>query len=146
MADLQIPQATFLDRLADKIEQTMGAKAVFGEPVQRDGTTVIPVAQARWGVGGGMGTRMRRENEPMSGTGGGGGGVISPLGFIEMCEGEATFKPIRNPQLTVIAGTVLGLAALRMFGRVGRVMERRRTVRGLRFMKGLRRRRSWLLA
>src|SRR5689334_15864074 len=104
MADLQMPQASFLDRLAENIEQTTGAKAVFGEPIERDNVTVIPVASARWGVGGGMGSRLRKEGEsPVSGTGGGGGGVMSPMGFIEVCQGAAKFKPIRNPQLMILA-------------------------------------------
>jgi uncharacterized spore protein YtfJ len=132
MAELEIPQATFLDRLSEKVEQTMGAKAVFGTPIERNGTTVIPVAKARWGIGGGMGTRQVREQQgPQSGTGGGGGGVISPLGFIEVVQGCATFKPIRNPSLMIMAGTVLGLAALRAFGSIGKsaVRPRRRSFR-----------------
>jgi uncharacterized spore protein YtfJ len=128
MADLQLPQATFLDRLSEKIDQTVGAKAVFGTPIERDGTTVIPVARARWGLGGGVGTRAMKEGQgPQTGTGGGGGGVMAPLGFIEICEGRAAFRPIRDRRLLVLAGTALGVACINALGRIGQraVMGRR---------------------
>jgi uncharacterized spore protein YtfJ len=128
MADMQLPQATFLDRLSDKIDQTVGAKAVFGAPIERDGTTVIPVARARWGLGGGVGTRIMKESGgPQTGSGGGGGGVMTPLGFIEICDGRAAFRPIRDRRLLVLAGTALGVACISALGRIGRqaVMARR---------------------
>jgi uncharacterized spore protein YtfJ len=44
-----------VERLAEKIGSSARAAAVFGETVERDGVTVIPVAKARWGFGGGDG-------------------------------------------------------------------------------------------
>lgn len=45
------------DELLKRIGETVGDKAkvstVFGEPVKRAGITVIPVAKARFGFGGG---------------------------------------------------------------------------------------------
>jgi uncharacterized spore protein YtfJ len=46
-----------LERLAGHVGGKAGAKAVFGDPVERDGVTVIPVARVRWGVGAGGGQR-----------------------------------------------------------------------------------------
>jgi uncharacterized spore protein YtfJ len=128
MADIQLPQATFLDRLSEKIDQTVGAKAVFGAPIEREGTTVIPVARARWGLGGGVGTRIMKEaGGPQSGSGGGGGGVMTPVGFIEICDGRAAFRPIRDRRLLVLAGAALGVACINALGRMGQraVMGRR---------------------
>ena len=42
-------------RLAERLGASASASSVFGEPVERDGVTVIPVARVRWGVGGGSG-------------------------------------------------------------------------------------------
>ena len=39
--------------LADRVGLKAGAHAVFGQPVEREGITVIPVAKVRWGFGGG---------------------------------------------------------------------------------------------
>ena len=78
-----------LERLATQVGGKAGAKAVFGEAIERDGTTVIPVARVRWGVGAGGG-----EGPEGSGSGGGGGVVADPIGYIEITSAGATFRPI----------------------------------------------------
>ena len=45
----------FTERLAETIGAAARASAVFGEPVEGQGVTVIPVARAKWGFGGGSG-------------------------------------------------------------------------------------------
>jgi uncharacterized spore protein YtfJ len=60
----------FVQRLAERVDATAGASAVSGDPVERDGVTVIPVARATWGFGGGSGGEAGRE-----GAGGGGDAV-----------------------------------------------------------------------
>ncbi|HSS75824.1 MAG TPA: hypothetical protein VLV54_03680 [Thermoanaerobaculia bacterium] len=46
-------KTTPFGRLAEKLGVTARAATVFGEAVERDGMTVIPVAKARRGLGGG---------------------------------------------------------------------------------------------
>jgi len=50
-------RSELVNELLERIGQTVGrraqASAVFGEPVQREVVTVIPVAKARFGFGGG---------------------------------------------------------------------------------------------
>lgn len=60
------------ERLAERIGARAGAAEIFGEPVVRDGVTVIPVARARWGFGGGGSKREGKE--------GGGGASVAPAG------------------------------------------------------------------
>lgn len=99
----------FIGTMAEKLGAVAKAATVFGEPVERDGITVIPVAKARWGFGGGGG---RREDE--DGAGGGGGAQVTPVGFIEIRNQEANFRPIRSASLPwIIAGTILSLFLLR---------------------------------
>ena len=93
-----------LDMLARRVGLRVGASTAFGTPVERDGVTVIPVAKVRWGFGGGWGRGIDdREDadgsaDDMSeGSGGGAGGIASPLGFIEIRDGEATFRRIHDP-------------------------------------------------
>ena len=38
----------FLTTIAEKLGAAAKASLVFGEPVERDGVTVIPVAKSRW--------------------------------------------------------------------------------------------------
>jgi uncharacterized spore protein YtfJ len=105
------------DELLQRIGQAVGDKAkvsaVFGEPVERGGVTVIPVAKARFGFGGGGGAGGR-EGQEGSGGGGGGGALVSPVGFIELRDGAATFKRITGPTdlLAVVAAAALAALVL----------------------------------
>jgi len=66
--------------LADKLGKGARAAAVFGEPVERDGVTVIPVAKARWGFGGGTGTDGRAAGTAEAAGGESPGGGEAPGG------------------------------------------------------------------
>ena len=103
------------DELLQRIGQTVGDKAkvstVFGEAVERDGITVIPVAKARFGFGGGGGAGAR-EGEEGSGGGGGGGAFVSPVGYIELRDGTAQFKRISSPVDLLALVAAASLAAL----------------------------------
>lgn len=86
----------FVGTMAEKLGAVARASTVFGEPVARDGVTVIPVARARWGFGGGAGRRKKdNAGEEEDGAGGGGGVQVTPVGFIEIKNGHAEFHPIR---------------------------------------------------
>ena len=103
------------DELLQRIGQTVGDKAkvstVFGEPVEREGITVIPVAKARFGFGGGGGAGARGGEEG-SGGGGGGGAFVSPVGYIELRDGAAQFKRIFSPVDLLALVAAVSLAAL----------------------------------
>jgi uncharacterized spore protein YtfJ len=107
--------AALADELLRRIGQMVGDNAnvstVFGEPVEREGITVIPVAKARFGFGGGGGGGAR-ESEEGSGGGGGGGAFVSPVGYIEVRDGSAQFKRISSPVDLVALVVAASLAAL----------------------------------
>jgi uncharacterized spore protein YtfJ len=120
------PADTLLERLAEKLGGTARASTVFGEPVERDGVTVIPVAKARWGFGGGSGTgRSRRGGEPEtgSGTGGGGGLTISPAGYIEVKGGTSRFHAIREPMALAPLVIVAGVTAVLLLRGLTRLLR-----------------------
>ena len=99
----------FINGLAEKLGATARAATIFGAPVDRDGVTVIPVGKARWGFGGGAGKRRDED-----GAGGGGGVQVIPVGFIELRDGRAEFRPIRNFSFGwLILGGLAGLLLLR---------------------------------
>lgn len=107
------PPATFFERLAETLGVSAQAASVFGEAVESEGLTIIPVAKARWGLGGGSGRHGRvRPNEGM---GGGGGVIVQPVGYIEMKNGESRFRPIVTPGtwIALAAGAVLLLGLTR---------------------------------
>ena len=102
---------SFVERVAEKMGVHASAKAVYADPVQQDGVTVIPVAKLRWGFGGGSGRKQGKR-----GKGGGGGMHASPLGYIEIKDGKTEFKPIRDPMTFVpiaAVGSIAGWILLR---------------------------------
>ena len=97
-------RADLANELLEQIGQTVGQKAtvssVFGEPIEREGLTVIPVAKARFGFGGG------------------GGALVSPIGYIELHDGSAEFRRISTPMdflALVAAASVIAVAVKRLF-------------------------------
>jgi uncharacterized spore protein YtfJ len=111
------PLRDIVAALADRVGGRVGVGAIFGDPVERDGVTVIPVGAVRWGFGGGGG-RGGQDGEEGEGSGGGGGASANPVGYIEVGGGTARFHRIGPPFTpgALIAGAfalMLTLRALR---------------------------------
>jgi uncharacterized spore protein YtfJ len=91
-----------LAELAEVIGKKANATAVFGSPIVDGDRTVIPVAQARFALGGGDGLIAK---------GLGGGMTAKPLGFIVIDPHGVRFQKTPQPSMTALAvGVVLGLA------------------------------------
>jgi len=105
---------TLVNGLAGRIGLHANAAAVFGEPVQEAGITVIPVAKVRWGFGGGSGTDASgKDGSPGvdHGSGGGGGIMASPVGFIEISEDGAYFHRVKDLGAVASIVAAAGVAA-----------------------------------
>jgi len=89
---LQQKERSFIEGLAHQLGIHANARQIYGEPVDRDGVTVIPVAKVGYGFGGGSGKKEKEE-----GGGGGGGLGLMPVGYIEIKNGETRFRPTRDP-------------------------------------------------
>jgi uncharacterized spore protein YtfJ len=106
------PADRFVERLAERLGGKASVTAVYGEPVERAGVTVIPVARVRWGFGGGggSGSQAGPESGQGSGAGGGGGVTASPVGYIEIANGRTEFRPIHDPaRFVVLAPLILAV-------------------------------------
>jgi uncharacterized spore protein YtfJ len=106
-----------LDRLTSQLGSQAKVQAIFGEPVERDGITVIPVARVRWGVGGGGGAGPEG-----SGSGGGGGVYAEPVGYVEMTSAGAVFRPMPRSMgaAQIVAVAVAAAIVLRAVARFRR--------------------------
>jgi uncharacterized spore protein YtfJ len=105
---------TFFAGLANRLGLPAGANLVFGDRVEHDGTVVIPVAKAAWGMGGGI------DGAKDSG-GGGGGASVTPFGYLQIRDGDARFHRIFSPVnavAAIVAGTVGTALLLRALGRL----------------------------
>lgn len=95
---LRQKEGSFIEGLAHQLGINANAKYIYGEPVEREGVTVIPVAKAAYGFGGGSGKKENGE-----GAGGGGGIMLTPVGYIEIKNGATRFRPTRDPLALVPA-------------------------------------------
>jgi uncharacterized spore protein YtfJ len=98
------------------VRDNFTVRTVYGDPVEAQGVTVIPVAQTYFGFGGGGGGGRS------GGSGGGGGGAVRPMGFIEVTAKGARWVPItRAWQRIAIRALPIVIAVL-----ARRAMRRRR--------------------
>ncbi len=95
------------ESLLKGVRDALAARTVYGEPVERDGVTVIPAASVRGGGGGGG---------DAEGNGGGGFGLVGrPVGAYVIKDGEVTWKPAVDPARVLLA--LLAAIALWSFAR-----------------------------
>lgn len=113
-------ESSFVERLARQMGITANAKYIYGEPVERPGVTVIPVGKAAYGFGGGSGKQEKGE-----GAGGGGGVMLTPVGYIEIKNGETSFRPTRDPLALVAAILATAPLSLLMVWKITKLLVRK---------------------
>ena len=74
----------------DHLQSSLGAGRVFGAPVEREGTLIIPVATVRGAGGGGGGSGPEGQGE---GQGGGFGLSAKPAGVFVVRGGRVDWRP-----------------------------------------------------
>jgi uncharacterized spore protein YtfJ len=90
-----------VDELLGGVRDALRAQMVFGEPIEREGTTVVPAAVVRGGGGGGGDSEHN---------GGGGFGVHArPAGAYVIRSGEVEWRPAID--VDRIVRTALGAIA-----------------------------------
>ena len=120
------PQDRLLEKLVDRVGGKASVQAVFGEPLQRGGKTVVPVAKVRWGFGGGTGTGPMDGSSGAptgSGSGGGGGVTAEPIGYLEIDEAGAAFKPIAAAYPSPIFLLAAGLSGALVIRAIARLVR-----------------------
>lgn len=101
-------RVTDFQDLATRIREVIDAGKVFGEPIEHNGVTVIPVAKVVGGGGGGSGT----EPEKGQGFGGGFGWGSRPTGIYVLHGGEVAWRPAVDVNQAVIAAAAVLISAL----------------------------------
>jgi uncharacterized spore protein YtfJ len=88
-------------------QDVMTARRVFGDPIQADGTTIIPVAVLRGGGGGGG----------VGDNSGVGFGVMArPAGVFEVRAGAVTWRPAIDVNRIILGGQLVAITALLTIG------------------------------
>ena len=110
-----------LEPLLERLHTSASIKTIYGEPIQVEGKTLIPVGKVMYGLGGGFGKAKSRDKEGRTeekpaGESGGGGIRIVPMGVIEVSKDRTRFLSLANKKLywavalavTFIIGFTLG--------------------------------------
>jgi uncharacterized spore protein YtfJ len=119
-------QDRLIEKLVDRVGGKASVQAVFGEPLQRGGKTVVPVAKVRWGFGGGTGTGPMDGSSGAatgSGSGAGGGVTAEPIGYLEIDETGAAFKPIASAYPSPIFLLAAGLSGALVIRAIARLVR-----------------------
>jgi uncharacterized spore protein YtfJ len=110
-----------LEKIGESLGSTATVKTVFGEPIQVEGKTVVPIAKVAYGFGAGGAPKLGRKNddgESPEGGGGGGGVCAFPAGALEITPEQTRFVPFIDYRW------ILGAAAIGVV--IGHLLARRR--------------------
>ena len=94
-------------QILEQARDALTVRRVFGEPIQRDGVLVVPVAKLMGGAGSGAGEE---------GTGGGWGGAAVPAGVYVIDGQDVRWQPAIDVNRAILGGQialVVGLLVLR---------------------------------
>ena len=100
-----------VEEVLNQARDNMTVKRVFGDPIERDGVTVVPVARISGGGGGGSG----QDNDGSGGGGVGYGLKAEPVGAYLIKDGELVWRPAMPPidvTKIVVTGNVVLIVLL----------------------------------
>ncbi|MEW6143462.1 MAG: spore germination protein GerW family protein [Thermodesulfobacteriota bacterium] len=108
----------FFDSLSERIHAGASVKAVYGDPIEAQGKTIIPVAKVMYGFGGGYGDQRSDKKEGLDREGGGAGAGVraKPVGVIEVTEEDTRFIPCTSGR-KIAALLAVGFIAGFLMGR-----------------------------
>ena len=97
-----------------ELERVLSTRTVVGEPMQVNGTTLIPLSSIGFGfgAGGGTGRAPKAEAAEGAGAGTGGGGGIKPVAMVIVSKEGVRLEPIKSGTATVLesVGGAIGKA------------------------------------
>jgi uncharacterized spore protein YtfJ len=93
--------------LLNQARDALTVKRVFGDPIERAGVTVIPVANVVGGAGGGDGT-----SNVGGGSGAGFGLRATPAGAYVIKDGDVTWQPAVNVNRAILGGQIVAIVLL----------------------------------
>jgi uncharacterized spore protein YtfJ len=112
--------------IIEQAREVLSVRRVFGDPIERDGLVVVPVAIVRGGAGGGSGEGQATSESP-GGTGGGAGWGASarPAGVYVISGGEVRWQPAVDVNRIVLGGQLVAIVALLTLRSIFKARRRR---------------------
>src|SRR5205807_4282881 len=93
--------------ILDKARDSVSVRDVYGDPYERDGVTIIPVARVMGAGGGGSGTGGEGE-----GSGFGYGLRSEPVGVYVIKDGEVSWQPAVNVDKIIGGAFIVGIVGI----------------------------------
>jgi uncharacterized spore protein YtfJ len=90
-------------------KDSLTVKRVFGDPIEKNGVTVIPAARVQGGAGGGGGEGPQGEGR---GSGSGFGVNARPVGAFVIRGDEVMWRPTIDVNRVILGGQLVALVAL----------------------------------
>ncbi|BCJ40836.1 hypothetical protein GCM10010168_48650 [Actinoplanes ianthinogenes] len=109
--------ATLLDKARAATDNAVVSR-VFGEPVERDGIILLPVAKVAAGGGGGGGSGVTQAGDEAvsapqgEGSGAGYGLSAKPAGVFIIKNGDVSWKPALDVNKIILGGQAVAIVAL----------------------------------
>lgn len=106
-----------INSVTERAKETANVRVVFGDPIETDGLTIIPVACVKISGGGGGGNRNASDSQQDElqtvtdsdrGMGLGLQVVATPIGYIEVRDGQAQFTDIVDKNKLAFGGLIVG--------------------------------------
>jgi uncharacterized spore protein YtfJ len=90
-----------VDDMIRGTQDTMTVKRVYGEPIERDGLTIIPAAKVTGGGGGG--------GDAENNAGGGFGVRARPVGAYVIKDGKVSWEPALDLNRIILGGQIVAI-------------------------------------
>ena len=119
-------------RLLAQARDVMTVKQVYGEPIEKDGVTIIPAAKVFGGGGGGSSPSAGRNDrgEPMeaggANVGGGFGFRAVPAGVYVIKDGNVSWQPAMDLNRVILGGQFVAVVLFLVVRSIVGVLARRR--------------------
>jgi uncharacterized spore protein YtfJ len=110
-----------VDEMLTGARDAITVKRVFGDPIERDGLTIIPAADVRGGGGGGAGSDAQGD----SGGGGGFGLTARPVGVYVVRGQDVHWEPAVDATRLGLMGMLTAIVALLALRSVIKALARR---------------------
>jgi uncharacterized spore protein YtfJ len=102
--------------ILEQARDTLSVRRVFGEPIERGGVLVVPVARFMGGAGSGSGDQ---------GGGGGWGGSAAPAGVYVIDGNDVRWQPAVDVNRVILGAQVVLLVGLLVLRSIVRTRRRR---------------------
>ncbi|HEY1330758.1 MAG TPA: spore germination protein GerW family protein [Actinomycetota bacterium] len=101
-----------VQEVVSQARDAISVKRVFGDPIEKDGVTVIPAAKVGGGAGGGGGEGQDQDGVGGKGSGTGFGLSARPAGAYVIKDGTVTWRPAVDVNRVIMGAQILAATAL----------------------------------